>query len=115
MARCTQAAHGPPGRGNVHRQDFLQDAIQAALLAGFDLGDIDVMGDFDSVCERFGAFYMPPEEIAEVPLPRPACIARGRSSKAISLWPTADNQYVKLTTVRAGRRLFGKTLHMARQ
>ena len=50
-----------------HREEILEDAIQALLLAGFDRGDIDIMGDIETVRRRLGALYVPPEEIADVP------------------------------------------------
>ena len=60
-----------------HREEILEDAIQALLLAGFDRGDIDIMGDIETVRRRLGALYVPPEEIADVPgAPRRAYIAR---------------------------------------
>ena len=60
-----------------HREEILEDAIQALLLAGFDRGDIDIMGDIETVRRRLGALYVPPEEIADVPgAARRAYIAR---------------------------------------
>lgn len=60
-----------------HREDFLEDAIQALLHAGLDRSDIDIMGDMETVRQRLGALYIPPEEIADVPgTPRRAFIAR---------------------------------------
>jgi hypothetical protein len=60
-----------------HREDILEDAIQALLHAGFDRADIDIMGDVEAVRRRLGALYVPPEEIADVPgAPRRAYIAR---------------------------------------
>ena len=60
-----------------HREEILEDAIQALLLAGFDRGDIAIMGDIETVRRRLGALYVPPEEIADVPgAPRRAYIAR---------------------------------------
>ena len=60
-----------------HREEILEDAIQALLLAGFDRGDIDIMGDIETIRRRLGALYVPPEEIADVPgAPRRAYIAR---------------------------------------
>lgn len=60
-----------------HREDVLEDAIQALLHAGFDRSDIDIMGDIETVRRRLGALYVPPEEIADVPgTPRRAYIAR---------------------------------------
>ncbi|KAB2716374.1 hypothetical protein F9K97_24565 [Brucella anthropi] len=60
-----------------HREEILEDAIQALLLAGFDRGDIDIMGDIETVRRRLGALYVPPEDFADVPgAPRRAYIAR---------------------------------------
>lgn len=60
-----------------HREEILEDTIQALLHAGFDRSDIDIMGDIDTVRKRLGALYVPPEEIADVPgAPRRAYIAR---------------------------------------
>jgi hypothetical protein len=59
------------------REEILEDAIQALLHAGFDRADIDIMGDVETVWQRLGALYVPPEEIADVPgAPRRAYIAR---------------------------------------
>lgn len=59
-----------------HREESLEDAIQELLHAGFDRGDIDIMGDFETVRQRLGALYVPSEEIADVPgTPRRAYIA----------------------------------------
>lgn len=59
------------------REEVLEDAIQALLHAGFDRGDIDIMGDAETVRRRLGALYVPSEEIADVPgTPRRAYIAR---------------------------------------
>lgn len=60
-----------------HREEVLEDAMQALLHAGFDRADIDIMGDVETVRRRLGALYVPPEEIADVPgTPRRAYIAR---------------------------------------
>ncbi|MGQ2904784.1 MAG: hypothetical protein ACT6RL_07775 [Neoaquamicrobium sediminum] len=60
-----------------HREEVLEDAIQALLHAGFDRSDVDIMGDVETVRRRLGALYVPPEEIADVPgAPRRAYIAR---------------------------------------
>ncbi len=60
-----------------HREDSLEDAIEALLHAGFDRGDIDIMGDIETVRRRLGTVYVPPEDIADVPsTPRRAYIAR---------------------------------------
>lgn len=60
-----------------HREEILEDAIQALLHAGFDRSDIDIMGDIETVRRRLGVLYAPPEEIADVPeVPRRAYIAR---------------------------------------
>lgn len=60
-----------------HREEVLEDAIQALLHAGFDRSAIDIMGDIETVRRRLGALYVPPEEIADVPgAPRRAYIAR---------------------------------------
>ena len=60
-----------------HREDVLEDAIQALLHAGFDRSDIDIMGDMETVRQRLGALYVPSEEISDVPgTPRRAYIAR---------------------------------------
>ena len=60
-----------------HREHILEDAIQALLHAGFDRGDIDIMSDMETVRQRLGALYVPPEEISDVPgTPRRAYIAR---------------------------------------
>ncbi len=60
-----------------HREESLEDAIQALLHAGFDRGDIDIMGDYETVRRRLGALYVPSEEMADVPgTPRRAYIAR---------------------------------------
>jgi hypothetical protein len=59
------------------REEVLEDAIQALLHAGFDRGDIDIMGDIETVRRRLGAHYVPAVEIADVPgTPRRAYIAR---------------------------------------
>jgi len=60
-----------------HGKEILEDAIQALLHAGFDRGDIDIMGDIETVRQRLGTLYVPSEEIADVPgTPRGAYIAR---------------------------------------
>jgi hypothetical protein len=60
-----------------HREEVLEDAIQALLHAGFDRSDVDIMGDVETVRRRLGALYVPPEEIADVPgASRRAYIAR---------------------------------------
>ena len=48
-------------------QETLENAIEALLQAGFDRGDIDVMGDIETVRKRLGALYVPSDEIADVP------------------------------------------------
>jgi hypothetical protein len=59
------------------REDILEDAIQALLHAGFDRGDIDIMGDIETVRRRLGALYIPSQVIADVPgTPRSAYVAR---------------------------------------
>ncbi|MEO3385395.1 hypothetical protein [Mesorhizobium sp. CAU 1741] len=66
-----------------HREDILEDAIQALLHAGFDRVDIDIMSDIETVRQRLGALYVPSEEIADVPgTPRRAYIARDDISTA---------------------------------
>lgn len=60
-----------------HREDALEEAIQELLHAGFDRGDIDIMGDAETVGQRLGTHYIPSEEVADVPgTPRRAYIAR---------------------------------------
>ena len=60
-----------------HREEILEEAIQALLHAGFDRGDIDIMSDIETVRRHLGALYVPPEEIADVPgATRRAYIAR---------------------------------------
>lgn len=60
-----------------HSAERLEDAIGALLLAGFDRGDIDIMGDIETVRDRLGALYVPAKEIVDVPgTPRRAYIAR---------------------------------------
>jgi hypothetical protein len=60
-----------------HAKHTLEEAIKALLHAGFDRGDIDIMGDIDTVRRRLGALYVPSEEIADVPgTPRRAYISR---------------------------------------
>ncbi|MGY3332597.1 hypothetical protein ACVILI_005614 [Mesorhizobium sp. USDA 4775] len=58
-------------------QETLENAIEALLQAGFDRGDIDVVGDIETVRKRLGSVYVPSDEIADVPgTPRRAYIAR---------------------------------------
>jgi hypothetical protein len=60
-----------------HGPGMLERAVQALLHAGFDRADIDIMGDSEVVSHRLSAFYVPSEEIADVPgVPRRAYIAR---------------------------------------
>jgi len=60
-----------------HREEILEDAVQALLHAGFDRSDIDIMGDIETVRRRLGTLYVPPEEIADVPgAPRRAYVTR---------------------------------------
>lgn len=60
-----------------HQKDALEDAIQALLQSGFDRSDIDIMGDIETVRDRLGTLYVPPEEMADVPgAPRRAYVAR---------------------------------------
>ena len=55
-----------------HREEILEDAMQALLHAGFDRSDIDLMGDIETVRRRLGALHVPPEEIAVPGAPRRA-------------------------------------------
>ena len=65
------------------RRQILEDAIQALLQAGFDRSDIDIMGDIETIRQRLGSLYVPPEEIADLPgAPRRAYIARDDISTA---------------------------------
>ncbi len=60
-----------------HREEILEDAVQALLHAGFDRSHIDIMGDIETVRRRLGELYVPSEEIADVPgAPRRAYITR---------------------------------------
>ena len=60
-----------------HREEILEDAVQALLHTGFDRSDIDIMGDIETVRRRLGVLYVPSEEIADVPgAPRRAYITR---------------------------------------
>lgn len=60
-----------------HREEILEDAVQALLHTGFDRSDIDIMGDIETVRRRLGELYVPSEEIADVPgAPRRAYITR---------------------------------------
>jgi hypothetical protein len=61
-----------------HREEILEDAVQALLHTGFDRSDIDIMGDIETVRRRLGELYVPSEEIADVPgAPRRAYITSG--------------------------------------
>jgi hypothetical protein len=44
-----------------HREEVLEDAVQALLHAGFDRSDIDIMGDIETVRLRLGELYVPSE------------------------------------------------------
>ncbi|MBB3545277.1 hypothetical protein [Rhizobium sp. BK399] len=60
-----------------HREEILEDAVQALLHAGFDRSDIDIMGDIETVRRRLGTLYVPSEELADVPgAPRRAYVTR---------------------------------------
>ena len=60
-----------------HDAGGLESAVEALLEAGFDRSDIDIMGDVETVRQRLGQVYVPPEEIPEVPgVPRRAFVAR---------------------------------------
>ncbi|MFG1235592.1 hypothetical protein V5F63_00090 [Xanthobacter autotrophicus DSM 597] len=63
--------------GVFHRKHALEEAIEALLHAGFDRADVDIMGEIEAVRRRLGTFYVPPEELADVPgTPRRAFVAR---------------------------------------
>jgi hypothetical protein len=53
--------------GVFHSRHALDAAAHALLLAGFDRADVDVVASLDQIRERIGAFYVAPEELADVP------------------------------------------------
>ena len=53
--------------GVFHSRHALYAAAHALLLAGFDRADVDVVASLDQIRERIGAFYVAPEELADVP------------------------------------------------
>ena len=66
--------------GVFHSRHALDAAAHALLLAGFDRADVDVVACLDQIRERIGAFYVAPEELADVPrTPRDPAGARSAS------------------------------------
>jgi hypothetical protein len=53
--------------GIVRSPDVLDTVVEALQLAGFDRADIDVMGDSQTISERFGDTFIPVEDLADVP------------------------------------------------
>ncbi|MGZ3288047.1 MAG: hypothetical protein ACXU87_08425 [Xanthobacteraceae bacterium] len=53
--------------GVFHSRHALDAAAHALLFAGFDRADVDVVASPDQIRERIGAFYVAPEELANVP------------------------------------------------
>ena len=67
--------------GIVRTPETLDDVVDALELAGFDRADIDVMADIDTIRERFGAVFVPVEELADIPsTPRRAFVQRDDAS-----------------------------------
>ena len=63
--------------GVFHDKEALENAIDDLLTAGFDRGDIDIMGDVDAVRYRFGQVFAPVEEVPDIPhAPRRALVTR---------------------------------------
>jgi len=52
--------------GIFHSRERVDSAANDLLLAGFDRGDIDILGSLTEIPKRLGAAYVAPEELAHV-------------------------------------------------
>jgi hypothetical protein len=52
--------------GVFHSRDRIDSAANDLLLAGFDRGDIDILGSLTEIPKRLGPVYVAPEELAHV-------------------------------------------------
>src|SRR5258705_10429914 len=63
--------------GIVHSRAGLDAAANELLLAGFDRGDIDVLGSLTEIPKRLGPVYVTAEELADIKYaPRRPLVAR---------------------------------------
>jgi hypothetical protein len=71
--------------GVLHSSEALRAAIDNLLVSGFDRADIDLMASVESVRQKLGQFYIPAEDLADVPtVPRAAFVSREDTTAVIA-------------------------------